>query len=187
MCSSLAGTYLGSILWRVEEGQPRFDRAGESRGRGLWLVGLCRQRAGQLVCRCWRDSGSGGHVYVGRSISRCSEVIRPGSICFLSSCGDRYSEGYKCRPDSDLYALGRQRKEEAVYNPHNQALLRFIFYILGIVHTSTVLEIHLMDGHQPPPISGLDLPEEVQSENDGGSQVLLKEILRIRSTVGRWL
>ena len=49
---------------------------------------------------------------------------------------------------------------------------------------STALEIHLVNGDIEPPVSGVDLPEEVEANDDRRSEILLEEDLRVGRGIG---
>lgn len=67
-------------------------------------------------------------------------------------------------------------------------LLEFIILVVrNAVQTCTSHQIHLVDGHHQTPVSGVDLPEEVQCENHQGSKVLLEEIFWVGGCIWGWL
>lgn len=67
-------------------------------------------------------------------------------------------------------------------------LLEFIILVVrNAVQTGTSHQIHLVDGHHQTPVSGVDLPEEVQCQNHRGGKVLLEEIFCVGGCIWGWL
>lgn len=67
-------------------------------------------------------------------------------------------------------------------------LLQFIILVLrNAVQMGTSHQIYLMDGYHKTPVSRVNLPEEVQCQNNRGSQVLLEEIFWVGGSIRGWL
>lgn len=79
--------------------------------------------------------------------------------------------------------------EETARNTHEPILFlgHFVLDVLGVVQAGTREHVHLGDGDEEPPIPAVELPEQIERQHDGGREVLLEEILHVRSGVGGWL
>ena len=49
---------------------------------------------------------------------------------------------------------------------------------------STALEVHLVNRDVEPPVSGVNLPEQVEAKDDRRSEILLEEDLRVGAGIG---
>lgn len=79
--------------------------------------------------------------------------------------------------------------EETTRDAHEPALFcgHIVLVVRGVVQAGSGHHVHLGDGHEHPPVLGLNLPEQVQEQDDRCSEVLLEEVLHVGGSVGRWL
>lgn len=72
-------------------------------------------------------------------------------------------------------------------NTQDPVLLLDLAILLGLAHDSTGLEVDLVEGDHKPPVPRIDLPSQVQGDDDRRSEVLLEEVLGIGSGIRRRL
>ena len=132
-------------------------------------------------------------VSFGVQINAINYNAAPNGVLSTSFCTCKYMTGIHRRRATILARLtlsnreGLEQGADGTVRKVGPGLVHLdviVVLLAGDHHASTALEIHLVNRDVKPPVSGVDLPEQVEANDDRRSEILLEEDLRVGRGIG---